>query len=183
MLKVQSEQLDAQRKINALQAEDLRESLKERERLRRLAERQQADAVLFEWWPASQVTVIGTAGAPLAWSGGAVLVVDNASRRRILSAVCRIETSAGTGLTLAAEHVGQLVAAETPGYRAMMNVPAEGSEVALIRAGDRFGFLLRFDLEAHADVRLAVRFTDDAGLHWQIDQDLHLQSLSNRDEW
>jgi hypothetical protein len=84
---------------------------------------------------------------------------------------------------LAAEHVGQLVAAETSGYRATMNVPAEGSAVTLIRAGDRFGFLLRFDLEAHADVRLAVRFTDDTGLHWQIDQDLHLQQLSNRDDW
>jgi ABC-type bacteriocin/lantibiotic exporter with double-glycine peptidase domain len=32
MLKVQSEQLAAQRKINSLQAEDLRESLKERAR-------------------------------------------------------------------------------------------------------------------------------------------------------
>jgi len=27
-----------------------------------------------------------------------------------------------------------------------------------------------------------ARFTDDAGLHWQIDQDLHLERLSER-EW
>ena len=183
LLKVQSEQLDEQRKINVIQAEDLRESLKERERLRYIVEREQADAVLFEWWPANQVTVSATAGVPLVWSGSAVLVVENASRRRILKAACRIEPSAGTGLTLAAEHVGALVATDVLSYRAMMSAPVEGSTVALIRAGARFGFLLRFDLQAHADVQLATRFTDDVGLHWQIDQDLHLQQLSNRDDW
>jgi len=39
MLKVQSDQLEEQRTINALQAKDLEESLKERARLRRIAER------------------------------------------------------------------------------------------------------------------------------------------------
>lgn len=182
-LRVQSEQLDEQRKINAIQAEDLKESLKERKRLRFIAEREQANAVLFEWWPANQVTVIGSVGVPLAWSGSAVLVVENASRRRILNAACRIEPSAGTSLTLAAEHVGALTAAQGSSYRAMINAPSEGGTVAIIRAGGRFGFLFRFDLEGHAGVRLAARFTDDVGLHWQIDQDLHLQQLSNRDDW
>jgi len=32
------------------------------------------------------------------------------------------------------------------------------------------------------DGRVIARFTDDAGLHWQIDQDLHLERLSER-EW
>jgi hypothetical protein len=39
------QQVNDQREINALQAEDLQESLKERARLRQLAERQQADKV------------------------------------------------------------------------------------------------------------------------------------------
>jgi hypothetical protein len=30
---------------------------------------------------------------------------------------------------------------------------------------------------------LTLRFTDDAGLHWQIDHDLHLRKLDNRDDW
>lgn len=47
MLRLQSEQLDEQRKINELQVEDLRESLKERTRLRQDAEREQADKVGF----------------------------------------------------------------------------------------------------------------------------------------
>jgi len=30
---------------------------------------------------------------------------------------------------------------------------------------------------------MKVRFTDDAGLHWQIDHDLHLEKLEHRDDW
>src|SRR5215472_8102112 len=47
MLRVQSEQLAEDRKINKLQAEDLGESLTERRRLRQAAERQQADEIGF----------------------------------------------------------------------------------------------------------------------------------------
>jgi hypothetical protein len=28
---------------------------------------------------------------------------------------------------------------------------------------------------------MTLRFTGDAGLHWQIDHDLHLEKLDNRD--
>jgi hypothetical protein len=38
-------------------------------------------------------------------------------------------------------------------------------------------------LEKRTDPCLAVRFTDDARLHSQIDQDLHLERLVNRDDW
>jgi hypothetical protein len=30
---------------------------------------------------------------------------------------------------------------------------------------------------------MTVRFTDDAGLHWQIDPDLHLKKLNDRRDW
>jgi hypothetical protein len=43
--------------------------------------------------------------------------------------------------------------------------------------------LVEYDVEANSNARLAVRFTDDAGLHWQIDQDLHLEQLDNRGNW
>lgn len=189
----QSEQLTEQRKINKLQAEDLEESLKERKRLRQVAERQQANDVGFAWWPASHVLIMkppaqpppGTASHPQAVAyvdtpGMSVLAVDNASRRRILNATCRIEPSEGASLTLAAERTGQLTDAPGQSHRAMLNNPAEGDTVPLIRAGSRYGFLFRFDLEKDPDPRLAVQFTDDAGLHWQIDQDLHLQRLDTR---
>jgi hypothetical protein len=193
-LELQRQQLDEQRKINELQAKDLKESLTERERLRRIAEREQANDVGFTWWPSSHVLImnppaplpLGTPRHPRAVtaadaSGMSVLVVDNASRRRILNAACRIEPSDGAGLTLAAERTGQLTDAKTQAHRATLNFPAEDSTVPLIRAGSQYGFLLRFDLEKNPDARLAARFTDDAGLHWQIDQDLHLQPLDNRD--
>ena len=182
LLKVQSDQLGEQRTINALQAKDLQESLKERERLRRIAERGQADDVGFAWWPASHALVItppaqpppgtrvGTVAVAHAdTTGMSVLVLDNASRRRILDVACRIEPSEGVGLTLAAERVGLLADTLLGSHRGMLDNLADGSTVALIRVGLRYGFLVRFDLEKNRDVRLAARFTDDAGLHWQID--------------
>ena len=30
---------------------------------------------------------------------------------------------------------------------------------------------------------MKVRFTDDAGLHWQIDPDLHLERPKTRNDW
>jgi hypothetical protein len=206
MLEVQSERLTDQREINALQSEELRDSLAERARQRRIAEREQANDVGFAWWPSSHVLVVirppysqprdiamRTEPRPKLTNDKltnartlvpeSVLVIDNASRRRILSAACRIEPSEGSGVTLAAEYTGQLTDAEVSAHRGMINDPDEGSTVPLIRAGSQYGFLLRFDLEAHPDARLAARFTDDAGLHWQIDQDLHLQLLHNRDDW
>lgn len=97
MLKIQSDQLEEQRKINVLQASDLEESLKERVRLRQVAEREQADAVAFEWWPASQVLVMRSAGGTVRVAGS-VLAVRNESRRRIVNVTCRIEPSEGVGL-------------------------------------------------------------------------------------
>jgi uncharacterized membrane protein YraQ (UPF0718 family) len=47
MLRIQAQQLDEQRKINELQAEDLRESLRERRRSRQSAERAQATLIDF----------------------------------------------------------------------------------------------------------------------------------------
>lgn len=183
MLEVQSRRLADQRKINKLQARELRASIAERARQRRIAEREQADAVLFEWWPSSHVLILGTSGSPIGTSPSAVLAVDNESRRRILDVTCRLEPSEGAGFALAAERTGTLTEGKTSAHRAMMINPAEGRTVPLARPGTRFGFLIGFDLDAHPDVRLAVRFTDDAGLHWQIDQDLHLEPLNNRDDW
>jgi hypothetical protein len=30
---------------------------------------------------------------------------------------------------------------------------------------------------------VTARFTDDAGLHWQVDPDLHLKKLPDRSDW
>lgn len=109
----QSEQLEDQREINKLQARDLETSLEERKRLRQVAEREQANDIGFAWWPASHVLIVNPPVRPppstprhpeaiahADTSGMAVLVVDNASRRRILDVTCRIEPAEGADLTL-----------------------------------------------------------------------------------
>jgi hypothetical protein len=192
----QSEELEEQREINKLQAEDLEESLKERKRLRRIAERDQANEIGFAWWPASHVLIVNPPAPPppgtprhpqvithLDTTGMAVLVVDNVSRRRILHVTCRVEPAEDAGLTLAPERAGQLTDSGSPAHRGMMHDPAEGSTVPLIRASSQYGFLFKFDLEKNPGTRLAARFTDDAGLHRQIEQDLHLEKLDSRDDW
>jgi hypothetical protein len=30
---------------------------------------------------------------------------------------------------------------------------------------------------------VTARFTDDAGLHWQVDPDLHVEKLPDRSDW
>lgn len=30
---------------------------------------------------------------------------------------------------------------------------------------------------------ISARFTDDAGLHWEIDHHLHLEKIENRADW
>ena len=52
----------------------------------------------------------------------------------------------------------------------------------LIRAGQRYGFV--FEIRSNKVLigdGIAVRFTDDAGLHWQIDHEQHLKKLDKRD--
>ena len=52
-----------------------------------------------------------------------------------------------------------------------------------IRPGEQYGFV--FEINSHIALGLvpvvAVRFTDDAGLHWEIDRDQHLKRLADRD--
>jgi hypothetical protein len=52
----------------------------------------------------------------------------------------------------------------------------------LIRAGQSYGFV--FEILIHHVLigdGISARFTDDAGLHWQIDHEMHLTKLNRRD--
>jgi hypothetical protein len=73
----------------------------------------------------------------------------------------------------AAECTGQLADTRPQPARTIPNNRFHDSAVPLIRAGSGYGFLLRFDLERNPDAHLAAQFTDDAGLHCQIDHDLN----------
>jgi hypothetical protein len=74
--------------------------------------------------------------------------------------------------------VGLLASDPDDPYRRTLTNPWPASEVRVIRAGDSFGFM--FPIACPADdyeTRRIVRFTDDTGLTWQIDEDLHLKKM------
>ena len=49
-----------------------------------------------------------------------------------------------------------------------------------MKVDDRFEFVFPYSVTANPGARMMVHFTDDAGLHWQVDQDLHLEPLDER---
>jgi hypothetical protein len=52
--------------------------------------------------------------------------------------------------------------------------------IALLRAGAIAGLVFQYRLKEYPKPRFAVEFTDDAGLRWQIDSDLHLQRIPEK---
>src|SRR5215469_2499547 len=60
---------------------------------------------------------------------------------------------------------------------------APGDRLESLRAGGRGAFECGFPYTASPHGRLHVRFTDDARLHWQLDQHLHLEQLRWRSRW
>ena len=60
--------------------------------------------------------------------------------------------------------------------------PVPRSSARRIRPVETYGFVFEIEAQRVLDlVEAAARFTDDAGLHWQIDRDQHLKQLPARD--
>jgi hypothetical protein len=142
----------------------LRTQQKDIARQARQLERQQADEVGF---------VLDSA-AGTGRQKRYVARVFNGSRRPIRNVVCHLEPGPGQGRHLAAK-VGEMVdwgLSHAPERRGTF-VGHDGSLVELIRAGATFSFV--FGAGEYPDARASARFTDDAGLSWQIDHNLHLE--------
>jgi hypothetical protein len=105
-------------------------------------------------------------------------VVENGSGRPIRDVVCRIKPDSVRDYDREAAVVAELTGGNPP----FLN-PRQDGQAQLIRAGQTFGFRFPFPFVDHPDARMKVRFTDDAGLHWQIDHDMHLEKLEHRDDW
>ncbi len=58
---------------------------------------------------------------------------------------------------------------------------ANADTMRVLRSGHTAGFVWTFTLARYPEIVPTARFTDDAGLHWQIDADLHLEKLAERD--
>ena len=137
-------------------------------------ERQQADAIGLRpstWGirvPGSQPSVVRTVHTA---------DVRNDSQRPIRNVACRIEPEPGEALQ-AAHQVGLFVTFSS-GPRGLPL--SEGAHIPLIPAGEAASFIFDMEEKQYPKARMTARFTDDAGLHWQIYPDLHLEKLNDRD--
>jgi hypothetical protein len=76
-------------------------------------------------------------------------------------------------------------------FRGAVGIPAAEAEtfvlgersstMPVLRADQAAGFVWGFTTALYPRLKSWVRFTDDAGLHWEIDNSLHLQKLAERD--
>jgi hypothetical protein len=140
-------------------------------------ERQQAETVDIK--PSYSMAKIVGSDPPVSHQVHAA-EVSNDSRRPVRNVACRIEP--GPGDTLQAAGKVGLFDEFTDGRRAFLP-PRHGAYIPLLRAGETGGFIFTAGKEGHPKARFTVRLTDDAGLHWQIDPDLHLEKLPSRDDW
>ena len=152
----------------------------------RLLERQQADAVDL-----SAQTINGSSAGvmpPESQDSVHMAVLTNGSARPLRNLACQIE-AAPAGATVVhvklADRVGELVDVGLgSGASAPVLVPGERtSSIPVLKVGRRGAFLWGFTTDRYPRPRFSARFTDDVGLHWQIDQELHLVKLENRDDW
>jgi hypothetical protein len=161
LLKIQSGQLDEQRKINTEQIKVLG--------LQALTfERQQAEGINLRLSGHVMPADGESADPPRLYAAE----VTNDSRRPVRNAACRIEPEPGDSLQ-EAKRVG--IMAE-PGM-------SEGTHIPFIRVRATGIFVFAVEVAEHLKPRMTARFTDDVGLHWQISPDLELKKLGSRDDW
>lgn len=144
-----------------------------------------------------QANLVDVAGRPIDGAQAQVLpadkgepvhmvVVANGSKRPVRDVTVKIEAiqadesirhqkMADVWGTLQTYAVGITAQAQT-------FVPVErSSTMPVLRAGQTAAFVWGFTAAMYPRFISWVRFTDDAGLHWEIDQSLHLEKLAARD--
>jgi hypothetical protein len=174
--KVISEEADRNKRRDEL----LDGQLRELEQRAQVAERQQAEKVEFSWQPATPLDGAASDGPDKhIW----MAVVENRSPRPIRDVVCRIQPHPAQDFDWGAQAVAEIVdvAISSAVRTQVFDKPKLEDRVPLIRAGRRFGFKTSFPVTDHGVARMMVRFTDDAGLGWEINPDLHLAKLASRD--
>lgn len=110
----------------------------------------------------------------------------NDSRRPIFGIVVRGQVIQNASSLLPALTVGEMHQAAIPAGQARPEAwtyggGVPGDRLESLRSGGRAGFECGFPYTTWSHGTLSVRFTDDAGLHWQLDQEHHLEHLPERD--
>lgn len=160
-----------------LQRIQLREQQHELRERPLLLERQQADKV--------DLTRGHSDSPPATYSAPGrvwMAVVTNSSERPIRDVASRIQLVQG-GPLLGDARIGELIPNSTlQGGRAFQDRSTD-NKAAIIRVSQCYGFAFGVGADEHPMAQVTTRFTDDVGLHWQLDQDLHLKRLDDRDAW
>jgi hypothetical protein len=117
-------------------------------------------------------------------------VVTNGWYRPIRNVVCRLQTEQN-GVMYSACLIARRAPIPPSPFGAMSPTAAnndsyvlvdrvEDTKIRLLKACQTCEFVFIYDVAGHQGI-LTLRFTDDAGLHWQIDHHLHLEQLAKRD--
>lgn len=160
-----------------MQRIQLRDQQHELQQSHLILERQQANKVDLTKEP-SDVKPASFSKPGKVWMS----VVTNGSDRPIRNVACRIRHIAGSHL-ISGARIGELVPMPAvQGGRSFQDLTPE-PQAALMRIKQTCGFAFGVRVNDHPIAQVIVRFTDDVGLHWELDQDLHLKKLNNRDDW
>jgi type II secretory pathway pseudopilin PulG len=184
-LELQERQFKDQRAINQKRDALLNKQLSEAEQRSVIIERQQAEMIDLEPTSTSrEVPGLAPDTDGMAWAAA----LANRSPRPIRNVASRIEAAPGAPAqeaSLSGVYAEFEPSPITPAGAAITRAlidPSEKPSITLIRAGETGAFLFPVG-RLNLDAQVTVRFTDDAGVHWQIDHDLHLEKLENRDDW
>jgi hypothetical protein len=116
--------------------------------------------------------------------GKSLAVVINNSRRPIRDVAAQFYLVKGQSSLVPAERTGEMHLFNVPapaGWVFAAAAARPGFRQEMIRAGERAGFIFSFIKANMPEGGAVVRFTDDADLHWQLGQDLHLEKFPARD--
>lgn len=174
---LQAVQLRDQQEANAKQAKVMDAQLREMQQRESIIERQQADEVRLaaSRWIGKVPGLRDEKGPPVYMARA-----ENRWHRPITNVVCRIQTTPGD-LMHEACLVGRV--SSFPGGPEMIRDTTEETKLGLVRPSGSVVFVFLYEIEQYPDARMTLRFTDDAGLHWQIDHDEHLEKLPSCDDW
>ena len=171
-----------------LQRRQLREQQKDIARQAAQLERQQANLV-----DVTPRVVNGAQAGVLAaedtLSVHAVMVTNGSGRpiRDVVATICTDHPSfkASPSRLNFAHRIGEFVdAALAPGTTAEQLMTSENTDrLRVLPARRRGAMVFPFNTRDYLNPKFTVRFTDDAGLNWQIDNDLHLTGLDSRADW
>jgi hypothetical protein len=145
-----------------------------------LAERAQADMIQVSMQAADPV---GQTEEGKAAGAVSMAIIANASGRPIRKVVARFQRTWLDKFGSRAEFVAELIdiALESGIEISKPTAMKPVDKARLLRPGQRIGMISGIPVESFGLVGAKVRFTDDAGAHWEIDPDLHLAKLSSRD--